>query len=215
MIEKNIKNAHFVVITPDKFVDEAVKLFSQKKEELTTPGQVSRDQRQLFVFTPEQFKGLEERDVLLYRLFEEDDFFAINNVLSTEQPLDIDVRHNKALHKLIVSLTRNTDKIFFYQPLVHALRYIINPFKGQVESFRDNEDISTSIVSTPEEWSKQKNKFMEHGLIHTDLNKKESSIDLNPSLGITQSQPIEPMQVMYKKLETNFPILREAIYTFL
>ena len=127
LIEKHKKNVHFVVITPDKFVNRAVELFSQK-EELTDLEQVSRVGKK-FVFTIEQFKGLEATDVLLYFPLEQDDFFAINRVLSHENPLDIGIIHNRALNGLLVALTRNTEKLHIYQPNNHNLRHIITPFK--------------------------------------------------------------------------------------
>lgn len=168
-------NADFAVISPTIFTNEAAKLFGEDR-----------------VFTPEQIKGLEYQHILLYRIFEEPRFYALNplfkdisaeSISSSESILkskDGHIKHSIPFNEIFVAITRVQSKIMIYQPDTHQLTFLLNCIKKSPanHSIATEQIISTPILSTNEDWQRRHELLMAQNLskqtnaMQNRLNKK-------------------------------------------
>lgn len=82
----------------------------------------------LQVFTPDEVKGLQYKEVILYNIFSEQVFKAINTQLGNEA-IEENSEYAKHLSAVFTAMTRAEDGIYVYQENPHPVRHILNGMK--------------------------------------------------------------------------------------
>ncbi|STX52833.1 ankyrin repeat-containing protein [Legionella busanensis] len=157
--KNNQANADFVVITSPKYFDDAVKKFGRER-----------------VFTAKQMKGLQAKEILLYRFFEQDSFSAANKPMSQAKEIDLEqalregkipkgcetgnICHNNIFNELFVAITRAQTALTIYQPLDgkkhRDIAAICNPLKKLTNKTTADYTPSEEVkVSSEEDWRKR------------------------------------------------------------
>ncbi|MGQ3888596.1 ankyrin repeat domain-containing protein [Legionella sp. CNM-1927-20] len=141
-------NVHFIVITSEEFLTEAIDLFGRER-----------------VYTPTSVKGLQAKHVLLYRFLEQDGFKAANpiigeNFMLQNQPTTVaktsdgSIRHSTLFNEFFVATTRAEVSLSIYQPPVRGIHFIRDPLKDFVEKNNHSKTHTQSLSthSSKEEW---------------------------------------------------------------
>lgn len=152
---KDEDNAELVVITPPEYKEEAQKRFGIER-----------------VVTVEEYKGLQSKEILLYRIFDTAELRAVNSIIDKSVDLDAplpkntdgNILHGTAFNKLFIAITRAENTVRVYQPEIPELRNIIKPLKQRYP----NTDHVQAAVSTPFSvagWERQASKLRANGLV--------------------------------------------------
>ena len=152
---KDEDNAELVVIAPPEHKEEAQKLFG-----------IGR------VVTPEEYKGLQSKEVLLYRIFDTAEIRAVNSIIGKNVNLDAslpkntdgNILHGTAFNKLFIAITRAENAVRVYQPEVTELRNIIKPLKLRYPNTADV-PAPQPVHFSAERWERQASKLRENGLV--------------------------------------------------
>ncbi|MGQ3889210.1 ankyrin repeat domain-containing protein [Legionella sp. CNM-1927-20] len=153
--KNNRENADFVVITSPEHFEDAVSKFGRER-----------------VFTAKQMKGLQAKEVLLYKFFEQDGFKAANKPISREPEIDLqkaleegkipkgckdgNICHNNIFNELFVAITRAQASLIIYQPEQHDIAAITARLKksinGNSSAYAPSQEVH---VSSEEDWRKR------------------------------------------------------------
>jgi hypothetical protein len=79
------------------------------------------------VFTPEEIKGLQAKNIVLFQPLAADIFRKINNALGQGQ--EENTGYGPALCSLFTSISRAEERVFFYQNENASLKHLIDPLK--------------------------------------------------------------------------------------
>ncbi|STX28316.1 Ankyrin repeat protein [Legionella beliardensis] len=157
LIEANKNNAHFVVITPAEFLDEAIALFGKER-----------------VFTSANFKGLQAKKVLLYKPLSQEGFKAASSAIGESfvlqnPPAAIaktttgSIRHSTLFNELFVAATRAEEDLLVFQPYERPLRLVSNPLKTYILAKNSGQShTQPTVESSKEEWLAHAKKLREH-----------------------------------------------------
>ncbi|WP_131782524.1 ankyrin repeat domain-containing protein [Legionella gresilensis] len=180
--KNNRANADFVVITSPKYFDDAVEKFGKER-----------------VFTAKQMKGLQAKEVLLYRFFEQDGFSEANKPISQEKEIDLgqvlkegkipkgcdtgSICHNNIFNELFVAITRAQTSLIIYQPLDSKkhrdIAAIGNPLQKLAnESTADYTPSQEVKVSSEEDWRKRVEDLKERAKSDPDPKLREMILEI-------------------------------------
>jgi ankyrin repeat protein len=140
VLEKMKDDANTCVITQERFKAEA-----KQKLGITQ------------VFTPEEIKGLEYKNVILYKILDSEKIYQVNSLLDpkSKKSLSDELNASAELSSCFVAATRPTETLYFVQDSKqHNVRFIIEKLKEKIstpapDSKKTPEPIHTSTV---EEW---------------------------------------------------------------
>lgn len=147
------------------------------------------------IFSPQQIKGLEFEEIIVWDMFSDKRYYAANKYLveadqNSSAPKKVVQHRNKqktanlalkdsvtAMNELFTTLTRSTHRLDIYQKdNAHQLGYIVQPFKEMAQTFAATSatEAGVSGPSTDAEWMNQVNALIQQE--QTELTERAFSI---------------------------------------
>ena len=192
----------FAIITSDEYKEEAEKLFNTH-----------------LIFTPEEIKGLEYKNILFYRPFDNNLFKEANKVIGANRP-EISKKSDHRAKKgqgneqygplfsaVFTGFTRPTDTLCIIQKKHPSLSNICDPLIKALPLTPTKLEVTGNSKNWEQNWHEQVKMLLENGnedkakaIYREKLNKSEAEFMDLKKLLLEPDQPIHPVTIEIKPL---------------
>lgn len=190
-IRKRAQSPNLAVITQEKYKAEAREYFGTS-----------------LVFTPEESKGLQYETIVVYKLFDNDNCYEANTILSTNPSLDLTKHTHRAktgvgeerfgpyFNGIFTTFTRSMESLIIYQEKSHEIKQIVRYFEPFMSEKLDN----VVYLSTKQNWEDEATKLEKKGFIQEASEiRKEKKLDLSAEVDTPSTSTSLPEPLVSKK----------------